>query len=493
MSNPYLARPCRIMLVFLTALFLLGTSGPDAAMAHPAQARADALLPAEPVTVTGSPITYLSVTPLVLQPGTTAPVEIRVETDAAVDEVRLVFLNGSEMVFTPQSRHTFTLSLATSTALAGYNPAHDVHRHSAGYLDVYDGGIKLARYGMHFNVADEDIPNVPVALLARDVQASPHLVNIRYAAYFTPTGAASVAGRPSPTTAVVNRFYDFLGDDYDFLLLLQEPSRMANRHYMGIRNDIQGIGLTIFDASADYGSSGRLQGIVYYPLSTYYDGAEETFSHEIGHRWMVFLKDVDGLLGIGPHWPVSTLAQGIMGYNSATSSQGLSFPYTVQDNGNGTYTLTPAQHHTFNDMELYLMGLVPPQAVGDHIVFVDQEQTLCNGCILQGPVNIVRADDIIKVYGQRAPSYARAQREFRVASIIVTRDRLLSPREMAFFDYFASRAQATEPLPVHIGWSWETNYPFHLATQELASVWTELVGFIPTWAESLYLPLQARP
>jgi hypothetical protein len=59
-------------------------------------------------------------------------------------------------------------------------------------------------------------PNVPVApitRLAQDVQGSPHLVNIN-----DPAFSRMVASRGS------TRFYQFFGDDYDFLNFVSTPA-----------------------------------------------------------------------------------------------------------------------------------------------------------------------------------------------------------------------------------------------------------------------------
>ncbi|NOX63445.1 MAG: hypothetical protein GXP42_16085 [Chloroflexi bacterium] len=479
-----------LVMAFLPLLGLLVST-----MQPPSKMEARPLEPAAPDSVAktaAGPIFYFSVTPLVLDPARDEPVQIQVYAQTTVDAIQFVTKQGASMSFIQESQGVFTLTLSSSTALAQYNPQHDVQRHWAGYLHVYGNGVELAKYLMLFNVADENVPNVPVALLASDVQASPHLVNIRLPAYFPDLNGAEASGRPSPSTKLANRFYEFFGDDYDFLLILQEPSKPANRHYIGVRNDIAGIGTTLYDSSADYGSQGRLQGLIYFPLSTYYDLAESTFSHELGHRWMVFLKNIPELLGIGPHWPVSSLASGIMGFNTKNSAQGLNFPYEVVAIGDGNYRLEPAEIHRFTDVELYLMGLIPASEVGEHVVFVDQEQTLCAGCILQGPVSIFEVDDIIEAYGPREPAYPYAQTEFNVAAIFVTRDRLLSPREMAFFDYFTARGEATEPMATHIGAAWGVEYPFYLATGGRAAVQTSLIWDAPPWS-SLHLPFLVMP
>jgi hypothetical protein len=115
----------------------------------------------------------------------------------------------------------------------------------------------------------------------------------------------------------------------------------------------------------------------------------------------------------------------------------------------------------FNDLELYLMGMAPAGSVGSHFVFNNQNQVPCAGCTLEGPVTTVTLATITAHHGARVPSYAAAQHQFRVATIVATRNRLLNATEMAFFSCIAS---ANHPVPYSLGISNNT-YPFY-ATQQ---------------------------
>lgn len=57
-----------------------------------------------------------------------------------------------------------------------------------------------------------------------------------------------------------------------------------------------------------------------------------------------------------------------------------------------------------------------------------------------------------------------------MATIVVTRDRLLTGEELAFVEYFAARGEAREPLPYTSGFARGTTNPFYLATRGLAAV-----------------------
>lgn len=96
----------------------------------------------------------------------------------------------------------------------------------------------------------------------------------------------------------------------------------------------------------------------------------------------------------------------------------------------------------FNDLELYLMGLVSADAVRPHFVFRDRRLVVQANAVLPGPVGTVRIADIIAENGARSPSAASAQRSFRVATVVLSQGRLLTPDEMAFFTHMAARGES---------------------------------------------------
>jgi hypothetical protein len=219
--------------------------------------------------------------------------------------------------------------------------------------------------------------------------------------------------------------------------------------------------MPLFDGSNQYGSAGRLQGITCFPLTTYFDGAETAYNHELGHQWINFLRDTPLKAGV-PHWPLSDLASGVMGY-SKPGGQGLSFPYTLQETVSGYLVGARPGEPVFNDLELYLMGLLPPDSVQIHFVFQNQDQTPMVGQVLPGPVTSFTLQDIVAAEGARTPSFKEAPKRFRIASLIIS-ENLLSSDAMCFYNYFAKRAESKTTLPFHSGFSQGTAKPFFIST-----------------------------
>ncbi|MRS03705.1 hypothetical protein EG832_10880, partial [bacterium] len=70
-----------------------------------------------------------------------------------------------------------------------------------------------------------------------------------------------------PRRIIANEFFRAYKDEYDFIVVFSNfdflmPKPQALAFYHGVKNDTQGIGVPLFDNSALYGSSGKLQGMV---------------------------------------------------------------------------------------------------------------------------------------------------------------------------------------------------------------------------------------
>ena len=119
----------------------------------------------------------------------------------------------------------------------------------------------------------------------------------------------------------------------------------------------------------------------------------------------------------------------------------------------------------FSDLDLYLMGLLPPSAVAPGIVI---QGSGCNDCTV--PASPITIADVIAANGPRVPDSTQSQKSFRVATVVISRDRLLNDEELAVLEYFAARGESDEILPYASGLAHGTTKPFFLATRRQASV-----------------------
>ena len=390
--------------------------------------------------------------PRVITPTMTAPIIFVTNGPPGTTRVDLVPGDGGQTVSLVALGGTlFQASLPVNRAMHGYATG-DLHSF-VGFLDYYAGGTRTMRGNLFENVRDAGVPSVSVTSKAPDVQRSDHVVNIRYD---TP-----ILGGAIPAD-VPRRFYQLFGDDYDFLGVVEQADVYANRNYQGVKNSESGFGASTFDRTASVGSAGRLLGLIDFPIGDLFDLGEKAAVHEIGHRWLVYLPPPFSLAGQS-HWPVSDLAYGIMGFSLA-GGEGGEFNYTMTPSGADfvLHTQPPATH--YNDLELYLMGLAPASEVGAHVVFQNQNQQLSDGAVLHGPVTSFTIDDLIAAVGARTPAFEQAPTSFSFGTIVLSAGRLLSPDEMAFFDFLAARGEATTPLHYTSGFAFGTTLPFALAT-----------------------------
>ncbi len=321
-----------------------------------------------------------------------------------------------------------------------------------GFLVATNGTTQLAKSFVVAEIAAPDIPRMPVTQDASDVQHTAYLVNIRMSSAFPAAGADPT--KIPDVTPVIRRFYQLFPDQFDMLNVVYGISFLQNRYHFATRNDVQGTGVQMnFNITANYGSAGALLGVNMFPITPYFDGAETAFIHEFGHQFINFLK-LPSLAQGTPHWPVSSLASGVMGFTLPGGPGGM-FPCQVTQEGSSVRLTQTTGEPVFNDLELYLLGLIPSDQVGSHFVFADQSNGgvlgQCTNKLYTGAFTQVNMADILANAGQRVPDSTSSKKNYRVATILVTRDALLDTDAMSFYSYFARRAEETGSVPTQSG------------------------------------------
>jgi hypothetical protein len=387
--------------------------------------------------------------PRVVVPGVTDSVRVYLRlTDTAT--VHLHTRTGAYMPLR-ENNGVYQVSVAASALLAAYRTG-DLH-YLGGLFEISNSSEQVY---LPLNVRDATVPAVNVRALGNGVQATARVLNLRY--------DGDLAG--TIPNSLIREVYRFLGDEYDFIALIEAVHSPRNRMYMGVRNQVGGIGVPRFDHGRTYGSETRLQGIVLYPHDDGFDLAETGNLHELAHRWVNFTR-VSALLPGAPHWPLSDLAYGIMGRSDARTGQPIEFPYQFvpQDDG-GMLVQRAERPAAFNDLELYLMGLLPADSVRPHLVFRDQSlaSQVRHNAILRGTVDTIRVADLVTTEGARDPAAAKAQRTFTIATVVLSRGRLLTNSEVSFFEHMAARGEAQTTLPYAAGSVTGLTKPFYLAT-----------------------------
>lgn len=342
-------------------------------------------------------------------------------------------------------------AIINKSLILNQNTSQWLNRPLIGRLNIGQGYLSVFA-----EVYSDVIPLLNVKSISATMQQTTNLVNI-----------VSNEISPDNLSKYLRTFYASFPDQYDFVHIIY-PGFTLNRYHLDVKIDINGIGKDELNNSANYGSAGKLIGINVFPNTVYYDGASRAYMHELGHQWINFMRGLPTESGI-PHWPLSDLAGSIMGY-SPGGGQGLEFRYDLIKQSNDTWLMQQqTMPQVFNDLELYLMGLIPIEEVLPHIVFTNTNQTQGNGKILNGPVTPITKESVIALLGNRVPDHTTSPKQFRIATIIIS-NALLSAKEMSFYDYYTKRATLKEEVFVVEGNTYYQSKPFYLSTQSKAEL-----------------------
>lgn len=240
--------------------------------------------------------------------------------------------------------------------------------------------------------------------------------------------------------ALMQTFYQNFPDVFFQLVFFtnfkQTMAGFANER--NLSNDVQGIGLPIFDDSALFGSAGTLESrcnmnqLSVWPSDpeARVFGGQNNFltimGQESGHRWGAFIRFRDS------NGNISNL---ILGRSDAHWSYFVDVDHSSLEGGNWEYLsgstyITPTMIDYFGDIDEYIFGLRTPDEVTETFYVSspsnDLPQNRDNGTPVQGatatgtPV-VVTIDDIISAEGARTPIEADEEKDLRQAFMLIHR------------------------------------------------------------------------
>jgi hypothetical protein len=266
-----------------------------------------------------------------------------------------------------------------------------------------------------------------------DVRLLDYTANLPTGTLKTGIAERFATARSFDHAAVARAFFREFADDYDHLVVfLDFPQSLGGAFAFEapVKNEIRGIGLPVFDSTAQVGSRGRLRSFVQMgTLSRYPDDPQTEFlgtnstldvlGQEAGHRWLSFLHFIDGngqasdaLLGRDlSHWSFC--------HNSlASDMEGNEW----REEGGNRFTSIGATDR-YSPLDQYAMGLigadeVPPfYTVGD---CSNPSAAPAVGASIQGPRIDVTIDQVIAAEGPRVPDFRKAPHTFDMAFILVS-------------------------------------------------------------------------
>ena len=237
------------------------------------------------------------------------------------------------------------------------------------------------------------------------------------------------------SVAVSKAFYATHPDEYDQLVIWTDARLIADSFAFEqtVANEVDGIGIPIFDAARDFGSAGRLRSMAVMDfLGKYPDDPQQKFlgenntvsvlGQEVGHRWLAFMEFRDH---------TGARSNAILGRDDAhwsfffDSEASVMEGNDIEDLGGGAFRTVGAVRR-YNLLDQYAMGLVPPNEV-PAFFYVQSPTNMSSartresapqiGITFNGTRRDVLIQDIIAIHGERRPSAAESSRVHRQAFI----------------------------------------------------------------------------
>jgi hypothetical protein len=233
---------------------------------------------------------------------------------------------------------------------------------------------------------------------------------------------------------LISDIYQKFEDDFDFIfLILNEATQPSNLTYAGqlnrVSNTIEGTGVPVFDDSSNFGSAGKLKSLMQLTQIDFL--LYGPTSHEILHNWGNFVIPSEAVsdfgtnltsFPLGGHW-------GFTGGNTKGQLGGFD-QNTLVDNGNGSYTVDTfglnangGNSVPYNDIELYLMGMIPLSEVTAFDGFTTITSIADNGndtWTFEATKTNYTPASLNTLLENRVPSFTTAQKDFKALVLVIT-------------------------------------------------------------------------
>ena len=233
--------------------------------------------------------------------------------------------------------------------------------------------------------------------------------------------------------AIIKDIYKQFSDNYDFIILMLNEEEIPDgiNYYgknVGVSNNISGIGGDIYDYSTSYGSSGKLKSVMQLSALSFLQNGPAL--HELMHNWGNYALPTENINETGDnlnsysyygHWGFtggSTKGQ-LGGFKQSTLEELGNSQFTVDSFGsfaNGGNAVP------YNELELYLMGMIPVSSVNSFDLFNDitsfnvdnNKFTFTANKVSYGP------NELESLLGTRIPNSSDSQKEFDILIVVLT-------------------------------------------------------------------------
>lgn len=278
--------------------------------------------------------------------------------------------------------------------------------------------------------------------------------------------------------------YEKFDDHFDFIfLILNEttiPTGLPYGQLIQVSNADLGLGLAVYDYSGDYGSSGKLKAVMHLTRLNLLETGPSL--HELMHNWGNFGIPTEGtyngtdFYSFQPHW-------GFTGGSTKGQLGGFK-QSTLVENGGNSYTMDSfgsfangGNSVPYNELELYLMGMIPITDVSSFDVLTDITSFTNNTSTFTVTANTktnFTPTSLETLLGARIPSSTTSQKDFKLLNIVLT-DTPLTTDQWNTIDMMSERFGRTADNGSVIYNFWEATGG--IGTIETGNLDTNLLGF----------------
>ena len=279
---------------------------------------------------------------------------------------------------------------------------------------------------------------------------------------------------------LIKDIYKVFPNEYDIILLIiNEDSLLSSFEANGIKikasnksisNKIQGIGMSLrggpvrFDRGYQYGSGMHmLKNIIHQNTNvSFKDGP---MLHELMHNWANYCIKSEGLYEAGSNLTSFPIGKYIYDSNNVLIGGAAHWGFTggnicghlggfkqssLEDLGNNTYRVDRFSMHNntysnsgilragtpYNELELYLAGMIPIDSVKDFDVFKKITSLKLKGSkfeFVSSSRTTYSTESLLDSLGKRIPDFKTSQKHFKMLEIIIT-NKPLTEDEWEVFD-----------------------------------------------------------
>ncbi len=221
---------------------------------------------------------------------------------------------------------------------------------------------------------------------------------------------------------VSNKVYEYFNDDFDFIFILSNEVEKPDDLYFGVtrrvKNDVEGIGSSLYDNTSTYGSQGGLKSIIHMPETGFVKNGP--FLHEIVHYWgnYDFIPTT-----VGGHWGYASVGGQLGGFDELIDLGSNTYQGRVNGrDGFGTFA-NRGNSLPYGNLELYIMGLIGANEL-EAVQVAENPVSMGSGTFTADNITTYTAADLIALQGERVPSNQTAQKEFKGLTVVLSTAKL---------------------------------------------------------------------